>query len=180
MEARSNIVVDREYFEKCYADWIKYRAKWRPYELPFSIALICVGVAFAYFNISNISLGFGVVAICGGLYHAYQAVVYRSRWIKDRLDGLPPEKTIKIAFHDTTMDTLTPSSQGTLEYSALSKIVSTPNGLFLLPQTGVSIYVPRATVEPQDAFLPLCDHLDRIVNQRQNDARITTDDVTNG
>ena len=165
MEAIARMHFDRNYFECSYADWLANRARWRPYALLFALGAIVVGVAFVYCSPSP---GVGVIAVGAGLYHAYEALTHRSRWIKDRLNGLPPDKVVTISFHTESMNTETPNSSATLRYDAIARVVGTPNGIFILPQTGVSIYVPRACVEPTDAFTPLLEHLDRVINHRPN------------
>ncbi len=163
MEATAKMHFDRDYFEGSYSDWLAHRAKWRPYALAFALTAIMIGAALIYFLPSP---GVGVIAILVGLYHSYEALTHRSRWIDDRLKGLPPDKIVTIAFHPESMDTETPSSTGKLHYDAISQVVGTPNGIFILPQTGVSIYVPRASIEPTDAFSPLLQHPDRVINHR--------------
>ena len=163
MEATARIHYDRDYFEASYTDWLANRAKWRPYAVLFALTEIGVGVAILLFT-SAPAIAF--VAISVGLYHSYEAVTHRSRWLRERLDGLPPDKLITIQFGPDFMATESQNSSGTLRYDAISKVVGTPNGVFILPQTGVSIYVPRACVEPTDAFTPLLEHLDRVINCR--------------
>ena len=129
--------------------------------MPFAVGAIVAGVALVWFFPSP---SVGIIAISFGLYHLLEALTHRSRWIKARLDGLPPDKLVTISFHTDSMDTETPNSSGTLRYSAISRVVGTPNGMFILPQTGVSFYVPRASVEPTDAFSPLLAHLESVIN----------------
>ena len=63
---------------------------------------------------------------------------------------------IKVYFADP-FNTISSVAHGTIQMDAFSDIIPAPDGVFLIPESGVSIYIPAATVEPTDAFRPLVD-----------------------
>jgi len=157
MDASAQVSFDRSYFEAAYSDWLAYRSKWRRYAAPFAVALTLAGAAVLWF-LPHQRL-FGLLVLFGGLYQICEAMTHRKRWIADRLKELPPDKILKISFHPEHIEMETPNSSSRLNIAAFSEVVATPNGVFLIPQTGVSIYIPRASIDPPDAFLPLMESL---------------------
>jgi len=157
MDASAQVSFDRSYFEAVYSDWLAYRSRWRRYAAPFAVALTLAGVAVLW--IFPHQRLFGLFVLFGGLYQIYEVLTHRKRWLADRLKDLPPDKILKISFHPEHIEMETPNSSSRLNIAALSDVVATPNGVFLIPQTGVSIYIPRASIDPSDAFLPLIESL---------------------
>ena len=145
--ARAHIPVDRPYFEALYDDWLAHRSRWRRYALPYAAATTlagAIGLAWPLFPLV------AAILLVFGIYRIYEAVTHRRKWIAERLRDLPGDKTLDITFHPDHIATETPNSSGTLKFGALRDVIATPTGLFLCPQTGVSIYVPKAAIEPAE------------------------------
>ena len=157
MNVSAQVSFDRPYFEAVYSDWLAYRSRWRRHAAPFAVTLTLTGVAVLW--IFPHQRLFGLFVLFGGLYQVYEALTHRKRWMADRLKELPPDKIPKISFHPEHIEMETPNSSSRLNIAALSDVVATPNGIFLIPQTGVSIYIPRASIDPSDAFLLLIESL---------------------
>ena len=162
-EATASLIYDHNYFQSYYQDWLSHRAKWRPYAFAVSVVAMVLGIVLL---LSRNTIGFGGFIIIMSAYHIYEASTHRARWIKERLVGLQPNKTVTISFHSEHMETVTPNSSSTMNYDAIKQIIGTPTGLFLVFQAGFSIYVPRTSIKPHEAFLPLTNHLDKCINQR--------------
>ena len=162
-EATASMIYDHNYFQSYYEDWLSHRAKWRPYMLKVSIVAMVFGIVLL---LNRNTIGFGGFIIIMSAYHIYEAYTHRTRWIKKRLAGLQPDKIVTISFHSEQMDTVTPNSSSTMNYDAIKQFIGTRNGLFLVFHAGFSIYIPRISIEPLEAFLPLTNHLDKCINQR--------------
>jgi hypothetical protein len=165
MDASAQVSFDRSYFDAFYSDWLTYRSKWRRYAVPFAFAITLASIVVLWFLPGQ--RFFGLFVLCVGLYHVYEAVTHRRRWLAHRLKDLPPDKAFKMSFHPEHIEMETPNSSSRLNIAALSDVVATPNGMFLSLQTGVSIYVPRASIDPPDAFLPLVDALECAIQERR-------------
>jgi len=173
MDASAQVSFDRSYFEAVYSDWLVYRSRWRRYAVPFAVTLTLAGVAALW--ILPHQRFFGLFVLFGGLYQVYEALTHRKRWMADRLKDLPPDKILKISFHPEYIEMETPNSSSRLNIAALSDVVATPNGVFLIPQTGVSIYIPRASIDPSDAFSPLIESLVTVIRKARENRSIAAD-----
>ena len=167
MDATAHVSFDRAYFEAFYTDWLTHRSRWRRFAMPVAFAITFAGAAISWFVPGHRFLGIAVSL--GGMYHLYEALTHRRRWVADRLKDLPPDKVLDVSFHSERIDMETPNSSSRLSVAALTGVEATPNGLFLIPQTGVSIYIPRASIEPSDAFSPLVESLDSAIRRRKQD-----------
>jgi hypothetical protein len=108
---------------------------------------------------------FGVFVLVFGLYLLYVAVTYRKRRISDRVSNLQADQMVELVFRGEEIYMETPNSSSRFHVAALAEVVATPNGIFLIPQSGVSVFVPRASIEPIDAFTPLAESLTRAIQK---------------
>ena len=155
MNATAHLVFDRAYYESNYDAWLKHRAKLRPYAVYLSLGLLVFGVVLALTFPTNWL--FGVVFACAGVYELIEALTHKSRWINARVKATRENKTVELQLSETEITTTSSVAQGTIQIDGFSDIVPVSVGVFLIPESGVSIYIPAATVEPTDAFRPLVD-----------------------
>ena len=155
MNATAHLVFDRAYYESNYDAWLRHRAKLRRYAVYLSLGLLAVGVVLAVVFPANWIVG--VVFACAGAYALFEALTHKSRWINARVKATRENKTVEIQLSETELTTTSSVAHGTIQIDAVSDIIPASDGVFLIPDSGVSIYIPAATVEPSDAFRPLVD-----------------------
>lgn len=163
MLATARIHFDRDYFETQYDDWLAYRARWRKYEVWFALALTLFGVTLAV-AFRNQWVG-GAVFTCLGVYELAMAVTHRRRWVNARLSSVRDGKLVDVKFSGNVMTTTSPNGTATMKLSAFSGFTPAANGFFLVPDTGVSIYIPRAAVTPPTAYETVIDLLNSVVKK---------------
>lgn len=153
MIATAHITFDRSYFELQYDEWLKHRSRYKRYEAWFAVALTIFGLVMAFsFRHQWIV---GALFATAGIYEFTMAVSHKRRWVKARVSTIRGDKTIDLNFD---ADTLTSSSQNgsaTLRLEGFTGFTEASHGFFLIPETGVSIYVPRATIVPVDSYSTL-------------------------
>jgi hypothetical protein len=153
MIATARIAFDRGYFETNYDDALVHRLKWRRYAIWVSAFLVLFGVVMALAFTQQWMVGGLFVA--AGLYEFATAATHRRRWINARLATTHEDKTVCIAFYDTKMTTESPLGSSTILYSGFDDFTAGSNGFFLVPNTGVSIYVPRDKLNDPAAYQQL-------------------------
>jgi len=163
VNASAHFTYDHTYFEAFYSDWLVYRSRWRRFATPFAVAV--TGAGAAIFFMMPQQRAFGVFVLVFGLYLLYVAVTYRKRWISDRVNNLQADRMVELIFRGEEIYMETPNSSSRFHVAALAEVVATPNGIFLIPQSGVSVFVPRASIEPIDAFSPLVESLTRAIQK---------------
>ena len=84
-------------------------------------------------------------------------MTHKSRWVNARVKANRENKTVEMHLSESELTITSSGSHGTIQIEAFSDIIPATDGVFLIPDSGVSIYIPVATVEPTDAFRPLVD-----------------------
>lgn len=155
MIATAHIVFDRDYLETLYDDSLKHRLKWRRYEIWFATVLLLFGITMAVAFTRHWMVG-GLFAAAGA-YEFAMAATHRRRWINARLATAHDDKTVHIAFHEAEMTTESPLGSSTMRYAGFDDFTAGSHGFFLVPDTGVSVYVPRDTLDDIEAYDRLVD-----------------------
>ena len=99
----------------------------------------------------------GVIFTCVGVYELVEALTHKSRWVNARVKATRENKTVEMQLSESELTTTSSVAHGTIQIEAFSDIIPATDGVFLIPDSGVSIFIPAATVEPTDAFRPLVD-----------------------
>lgn len=155
MNATAHLVFDRAYYESNYDAWLRHRVKLRPYAVYLSLALLAFGVIITFAFPAQWLVG--VLFACVGVYELIEALSHKSRWINARVNATRENKTVEIQLSETELTTTSSVAHGTIQIEAFSEVIPSRDGVFLIPESGVSIYIPAATVELTDAFRPLVD-----------------------
>ncbi|TWU07507.1 hypothetical protein [Stieleria varia] len=155
MNATARLVFDRAYYESHYDAWLRHRAKLRPYAVYLSLALLAFGVIMAFAFPAK--WAFGALFACFGVYELVETLTHKSRWVNARVNATRENKTVDMKLSESELTTTSFVAHGTIQIVAFSKIIPATDGVFLIPDSGVSIYIPAATVEPSGAFRPLVD-----------------------
>ena len=155
MNATAQLVFDRAYYESNYDAWLRHRAKLRPYAVYLSLALLAFGVIMALAFPTKWIVG--VIFTCVGVYELVESLTHKSRWVNARVKATCENKTVEMQLSESELTTTSSVAHGTIQIEAFSDIIPATDGVFLIPDSGVSIFIPAATVEPTDAFRPLVD-----------------------
>lgn len=145
MIASARIRFDRNYFATNYDDWLAHRSKWRKYEIWCASVLLMFGILMVLVFPRDWMVG-GILTVAG-LYEVTMAATHRRRSIHSRLATVRPEKTVCITFYETDLTTESRLGTSRMRYSGFDDFTVGTDGFFLVPDTGVSIYVPRATLD---------------------------------
>ena len=153
MNATARLVFDRTYYESNYDAWLKHRAKLRPYVVHLSLLLLTLGVIMALVLYDRWFIG--AILACIGVFELIDGLTHKTRWVNARVRATRENKTVDMQLSETEVTTKTSAARGTIQVAAFSDIVLTSDGVFLIPESGVSIYIPASTVEPANAFRPI-------------------------
>ncbi|MEI7700721.1 MAG: hypothetical protein WCK86_13060 [Planctomycetia bacterium] len=150
MLATAHIVYDRQYFEMLYDDWLQHRSVWRRYAVYASFALLAAGVMMAVASPRHWLVG--AVFAMFGVYETISALTYRRRWIGERLLLARADKTVDLTFDETSVASASANGKSTMLISGFVGFVAGTKGFFLIPDTGIFLYVPRPAVEPASVY----------------------------
>ncbi|MEZ6096679.1 MAG: hypothetical protein R3C03_21030 [Pirellulaceae bacterium] len=153
-KANATLNYDRDYFEANYRDWLIYRSRWQRHAKWMAFLLLSIGIAMAVsFRTQWLT---GVVFSLFGIFEVYRAFTHKAKWISARLEAHKrrPGKT-ELTFSANEMKSQSELGSGQIELRAFEKIFNTPNGVFFIPESGYSIYVPHQSATPQNDWQQL-------------------------
>lgn len=150
MNALATINYDREYFDTFYANWVSYRSRWRRFAIPIAITLVALMAMACLLSFSYRPIAGGLLVIA--IVNFFDAATYRVRWIRKRLASIAVDKTANFVFTDDNIRISSANSDGTLTYNAFGLVTITPEGIFLVPDSGMSIFIPRTAFSDDNQF----------------------------
>lgn len=142
--------VDRQYYATYYSAWLKYRSRWRWFAIPMAALLLLATIAATILLPQQRTFTFALLVIAA--INASDACSHRWRWIRERIKTQSREKHVDLVFNDDHVVIRTPNSKGTIRYTAFTNVTITPGGIFLMPDTGVSVFVPRTAFASHEDF----------------------------
>jgi hypothetical protein len=156
MIARAHLIFDRGYYNQYYDDWLEVRSRFRKFATLLGVLFFLLAMTTLLFLKDFEVLGGALLAL--GFVSLGESLTYRSRWINGRLKAGATE-TAELEFYDDKIRMRSDSSEGHYLLSGFVERIPTENGIFLVPQKGISFYVPWASIEPQDAMSSIRDLL---------------------
>lgn len=157
MFGQAEILLSEGYYRESYEEWFRHVARFRKWQTPLAIVAAVASIALWL-------SGFRLAALVPAAYavlKAVDAVMHRRQWIADRCRSSRLDETISVQFSDEALEINGPHSSGSLAWAGVDSWEVTDRGLFLRPDTGVSIYVPKASVTPPEAVGQIVECLER-------------------
>ena len=157
MIATAHVTFDRSYFELQYDEWLQHRSRLKRYEVWFALALILFGVTMAIAFRHQWLVG--ALFASAGIYEFVMATTHKSRWVNARVLTVRDDKTVDLKFDSDSLTSSSKNGSATMRLAGFAGFTPASKGFFLIPDTGVSIYVPRATIDPSDSYSSLIELL---------------------
>lgn len=153
MIATAHVTFDRRYFELQYDEWLHHRSRFKRYEIWFATALILFGFGMAIAFQQQLLVGF--LFVSAGVYEAVMTATHKRRWVNTRVATVRDDKAVDLQFDSVFLTSTSANGSSKMQLSGFTGFTPASKGFFLIPDTGVSIYIPRATIDPSDAYCSL-------------------------
>lgn len=150
MNVVATFIIDREYYDTFYTNWLAYRSRWRRQAPAAAITLATIPMAIMLLFPGHWLVVVGFLGLA--LANAIDIATYRMRWLKKRMEHISPGKTAEVVFDDNGIHLSTSHNDGNMKYAAFVDATLTPNGIFLVPDNGLSIFMPRAAFSSSEDF----------------------------
>ncbi len=163
MIATAHVTFDRSYFELQYDEWLRYGSRFKKYEIWFAIALTVFGLAMALTFQHQWLVG--ALFASAGIYETAMAATHKRRWVNARTATIRDDKSVDLEFDKDSLISTSANGTGTMRLDGFTEFTPASHGFFLIPDTGVSLYVPRATIDPDDSYSALIELLSSSVGR---------------
>ena len=167
MIATAQLTFDRNYFELQYDEWLRHRSRFKKYEIWFALALTLFGLAMA-FTFQHQWL-VGALFASAGICEFVMAATHKRRWVNARTSTVRDDKSVDLEFDTESLTPTSTNGTGTMRFSGFTGFTPASHGFFLVPDTGVSLYVPRATIEPDDSYSALVELLSSTIGRPETE-----------
>jgi hypothetical protein len=87
-----------------------------------------------------------------GLSNLLRHFYTKRKWLRARLDSHLLNQTIHIEFGPDSLKSNGPFSHGEMLWTGVKAIRQTPNAIFILPENGISIYLPKSVFASAEQF----------------------------
>ncbi len=153
MNIEVEITPTKEYFESCYRDWLpRNNMKWLPY---LATGLILIGILFYIFNDSNRFQTIPIITPIWAVILFVQYYYMKWKWIRERMKSSMVGKKMTLTFREEEVEHTGPYSNGIVKWEKFQKYFLTKNGLTLVPENGIFIFLPRSIFESEKDILQI-------------------------
>lgn len=147
MDINIKLKLTEEYYAEIYQESVKSRLKYRKWQ-PLIIGLNFLFSGFLlWYIIRNSELKsyfiLPLIFFFFGLHELYDSINSKKKWLKARKEKGIVNEIITFRFKDHEIEHSGPYSKGVIQWEGFQCIQETAKGLFLIPQKGISIYIPK-------------------------------------
>jgi len=152
MEIKVTQNIDDKYYQEFYSEWLSHRSVYRKWQ--DKLGWISILIALILFVI-NCDLKFYAIAlILFGALLIYDYYTSKSFWMKGRKDSKMNNKAVTMIFEDHQIQSSGPYAEMKGKWEMFDEAIETKKGIFLIPETGISIYLQKKTFQnPSDIKL---------------------------
>jgi hypothetical protein len=151
LEASATFKIDREYLRANFDDWLASASRWRRWQRQIAWLLFPAGIAMLLTGTSTVQV-FGAAALFVSVIEMLEFYWYRSKWIGGRLTARKAQdERIEMRFDDAGVEVVGPNSQGRISWQGFKGSRNSRSGIYLQFGDGLSIYVPKASINPPSA-----------------------------
>ena len=134
---------DKAYFREFYDQWLE-RSKWKKWEPLLSALLIVLGLVYYYLSKHPDIWFLPLIVVMAGLFELGKYIYDKQQWLKARFSSRIFGKELQLVFSEEKIRHKGPFTEGVFHWEDLEAIRQTSKGVFLIPENGISIYLPTA------------------------------------
>lgn len=170
METTVQIRLTEEYYKKALQEIITYHTRFRKHQMLFTVLMFLIiifVIAMACLEILPqifIYIGVFLTFMCTASVHDY--FDFRRKWLADRMNSQLLEKTVSLTFTNENILHEGPFTKGEMLWTGFANATKTLDGLLLVPQNGISIYVPKSSFANEKLFEEVWDKLIDVLQNR--------------
>lgn len=144
MKHTVQLILDREYFLEMFSQSIRYANRWRKIERVIGPLFFIIGVIMLVTTSRNTSAPIVLVVI--GIYEVFSPIIKRPFWVGRLMKSKVANNNATFNFTEEGIETITKNTQSMMKWEGIERFLETPKGVFIWPQKGVHMYVPKSVV----------------------------------
>lgn len=154
MDINIELKFTEEYYKEAYQEMVKNRLKFRKWQPLLIVFHFLSSVLFLWYILKNLDLKTYIIIplifFFFGLYEFYDYYKIKRNWLKARREEGITDESVTLRFKGDEIEHSGPYAKGVIKWNGFKCIQVTDNGLFLIPQKGISIYLPKYCFSNED------------------------------
>ena len=135
------LTLDNAYMSDSYDQFRKYGSKRLLIERLIGTAFILAGIGFLTYMpgktfLSSMLIIFGIFELCSNAITKYF-------WLRRHTKSKLSNAEVQINISESGIESISPFSNGSFNWSGIEKIIRTPQGILVWPQKGMYWYFPE-------------------------------------
>ncbi|AIZ62686.1 hypothetical protein PK28_01525 [Hymenobacter sp. DG25B] len=160
MKIEVAIILSQAYYQEVYEEWLRFRSKGKRWQV--QVGLVLFGVAFLLAMLCGPRLhALWFIPFCfvlAGIYEIGSFFYTRRQWLQNRNDSRLVNQLVTVTFEPQAITHTGPFAQGQLLWTGIREVKETARGVFLIPESGNSIYLPKTAFPSPDQFQLLLEY----------------------
>ena len=150
MEIKIELEFTESYYREYYSEWLTYRSR-KKYQPVGAFLLIVFAFSISFFTNSALGDLVGGIFSIFGIYELFDFYYSKRKWLSDRRKSKMFGRKATLKFKDDKIEHESPFSEGKSNWEGMINFKNTPNGIFLIPDVGMSIYIPNSKFNPPES-----------------------------
>lgn len=144
---------NEDYLNSFWKDFIKYRSKMRKWTIHLGLLIFITNVSIYVYLINQNKpyqsiLLFAVIGVFTIIWHFWD----KYQWYSLMRNSPSFNKQNNIKFTSSAIFHDGPTSKGEISWKGIETIIPAANGMFLVLQKGLSIYIPKSAAENEQEY----------------------------
>ena len=160
MKIEVAFILSKAYYQEVYEEWLRFRSKGKRWQL--QVGLLLFGVAFLLAMMCGPRLAdLWLIPFCfvlAGVYEIGSFFYTRRHWLQSRQESRLVNQQVILTFEPQAITHNGPFAQGQLLWTGIREVKETARGLFLIPESGISIYLPKTAFLSPEQFQTLLQY----------------------
>lgn len=145
IKVRQNL--DKDYYEECYSEWLKFRSVYKKWENKMGLFSLFAALLIFFIDKKLIYISAGLIVF--GIGMMYEFYASKRKWMKDRLDSKVNNNTVTMIFENNQIQSIGPFTDVKGTWDFFKDAIETKKGIFLIPENGIMIYLQRKSFKNQ-------------------------------
>jgi hypothetical protein len=160
MRIEVTFILSKAYYQEVYKEWLRFRSKGKRWQ--WQVGVFLLGIAFLLALLCGPRLAdLWLIPCCfvlAGVHEIGSFFYTRRQWLQSRQASKLVNQRVTLVFDSQAITHHGPFAQGQLLWAGIREVKETARGLFLVPESSISIYIPKTAFRSLEQFQTLLQY----------------------
>ena len=144
------------YYKQALKDIIDYRTRFRKRQILIAVLFFLIAIFLMIVGwleiLPRILFYGGIFMTFMGMAMVHDYYSFQKKWMTERVNNKLFGKVVTLIFKEEKVFHEGPYTKGEMLWTGFANVTKTQNGLIMVPQNGISIYVPKSSFAEEQLF----------------------------